>query len=359
MEQLDRIKIESPVQKENSEITGIILAGGSGKRLMPLTAEIPKPLVELKPNYTIMDKQLMDLKNAGISRVVILVGHKSEKIIERYGNLQNNINISYAVDKLGQRGTWGAISDAISEMGLNGPAVIMNGDIVTDIPIAEIIKKDNNRVTILGIPMISQYGILDVSGDKVSRFLEKPILPYLINGGIYYVKELTELADYAKGLEQSQNSIEYDIFPRIAAVSKLGVYREDNIKEFLWKSIDSIKDLEEVQKLYRTRTDKPWGYELLVANTSHYLQKKLFIKKNYRTSMHYHAKKMETLHIVYGKVKLDLEDGRYEILNQGDSRTVMPREVHSIAALDTTLIDESSTPYLEDTIRVKDFYEAR
>jgi Nucleoside-diphosphate-sugar pyrophosphorylase involved in lipopolysaccharide biosynthesis/translation initiation factor 2B, gamma/epsilon subunits (eIF-2Bgamma/eIF-2Bepsilon) len=359
MDQQGNVQIESPVRKENSRILGMILAGGSGKRLMPITADIPKPLVELKPGYTVMDKQLMDMKNAGISKVVILAGHRSEKIIARYGDSWNNISIRYSVDKGVQRGTWGAIKDAIGEMGLSGPAVIMNGDVVTDIPIAEVIKKDGNPVTILGIPMVSQYGIIDISGDRVSKFLEKPILPYSISGGIYYVKDLAQLMDYGKTLEDSQNSIEYDIFPRIAADSKLGVYKEDNINEFLWKSIDSIKDLEEVQRLYRTRTDKPWGYELLVANTSHYLQKKLFIKKNYRTSMHYHDKKMETLHIVYGKVKLDLEEGKHEILNQGDSRTIMPKEVHSIMALETTLIDESSTPYLEDTIRVKDFYEAR
>ena len=339
------------------EITGIILAGGNGKRLMPLTADIPKPLVEIKPGYTIMDKQLIDMRNAGIKKVVALVKHKHEKIRERYGDSWNGLEILYVVDRGEQAGTWGAMRDAIISLNLKGSALIMNGDVVTDISINEIIKKGG--FTILGIPMVSSYGIIDVAGDKVSRFTEKPILPYYINGGVYFIDDIKELASYGETLHESQNSIEYHIFPLISQDSKLNVYKEDNIRDITWKAVDSIKDLEEVHNLYKNRTDKPWGYELLVAHTEHYLQKKLFIKKGHRTSMHYHDKKMETLHIVYGTVKLDLEGGKFEILKPGNSRTISPKEVHSIYALETCLIDESSTPYLDDTIRVKDFYAVR
>jgi len=53
----------------------LILAGGQGKRLRPLTERVPKPLLELREGYTILDKQLGDLRAAGVRRVVLLIGH--------------------------------------------------------------------------------------------------------------------------------------------------------------------------------------------------------------------------------------------------------------------------------------------
>jgi len=69
-----------------AETVGMILCGGFGKRLRPLTERIPKPLIEIKEGYTILDKQLFDLKNAGINTVYLLTGFLGEKIEERYGD---------------------------------------------------------------------------------------------------------------------------------------------------------------------------------------------------------------------------------------------------------------------------------
>lgn len=339
--------------QDNNSITGVILSGGRGKRLRPLTENIPKSLLEMQKGYCIMDKLLKDLKNIGISDILILTSHLGDKVKERYGSSWNGLKIRYSHSSK-QLGTWGSIKNAVENDGLTGKSIIINGDIITDVPLRSVIS-NNTDVTILGIPMTSQYGILHTDGQKVMRFEEKPILPHYINGGIYFVKDIESLTTEFDYLHESQNSIEYDVFPKLAEQGRLGIHIEYDTN-VLWKSIDSIKDLDEIKEMYKIRTDKPWGYELLVAYTDKYLQKKLYIRENYKTSMHYHKNKMETLHTVYGKVCLNLENGKSEIINKGESRTIKPGEVHSIVALKNTLIDESSTPYLDDTIRVKDFY---
>ena len=67
------------------ETVGMILCGGFGKRLRPVTETVPKPLVEISDDYTILDKQLFDFKNAGVNEVYLLAGFLHEKIEERYG----------------------------------------------------------------------------------------------------------------------------------------------------------------------------------------------------------------------------------------------------------------------------------
>ena len=64
---------------------GAIFAGGYGKRLASSTSNTPKALLPLKDDYLILDKQLLDFKNAGIREAFLLTGYKGEKIERRYG----------------------------------------------------------------------------------------------------------------------------------------------------------------------------------------------------------------------------------------------------------------------------------
>jgi NDP-sugar pyrophosphorylase family protein len=74
---------------------GMILCGGFGKRLRPLTETVPKPLIEIKDDYTILDKQLFDFKNAGVNQVFLLTGFLSDKIRERFGEEYLGVKIEY------------------------------------------------------------------------------------------------------------------------------------------------------------------------------------------------------------------------------------------------------------------------
>jgi len=79
-------------------LIGMILCGVQGKRLRPLTDEIPKPLIEIKEDYTILNQQIISFKNVGIEKVVLLTGYLSEKIEGRYQKKWNGVRIEYSVE---------------------------------------------------------------------------------------------------------------------------------------------------------------------------------------------------------------------------------------------------------------------
>ena len=92
--------------------------------------------------------------------------------------------------------------------------------------------------------------------------------------------------------------------------------------------------------------------------TNKYLTKELFIKEGYQTSFHYHNMKDETMYIVNGAGYIEFEDHK-EYFGKNDTIRIKPKEKHSIVAMENTILHEVSTPHLNDTERVKDYYENR
>jgi len=332
-----------------AETVGMILCGGFGKRLKPLTDKIPKPLIEIKKGYTILDKQLFDFKSANINKVYLLTGFLSEKIEERYGNEYKGLKIEY-VKEDEPLGTLNAIRLGMEAIDDDKQCVIRNGDVVADLNLKKMIhlgEKSNYPLTIFITKMQSPYGIVEISGDKIIDFKEKPLLNYYINAGVYFAKEPLDFGDFETG------DIEKTIFPMMAKENKLGFYKEDGL---FWMAIDTSKELEEIRKEYKNREDKPWGYEKILIHTDKYLTKELFIKENYKTSFHYHEKKDETMYILKGSGYIEFEDKK-KYFSKNDIIRIKPKTPHSIVAMENTLLQEVSTPHPEDTIRIKDFYD--
>ncbi|MDR0900671.1 MAG: NTP transferase domain-containing protein [Methanobrevibacter sp.] len=331
-----------------SKTVGMILSGGFGKRLRPITETIPKPLVEIKDDYTILDKQLFDFKNAGVEDVYLLTGFLNEKIKERYGNEYKGVNIHYVIENE-PLGTLNAIRLGMEAIPKNTQCIIRNGDVVADINIKKMInegEKSNYPFLIFITKMQSPYGIVETSGDRLVSFKEKPILDYYINGGVYFSKGSLDFGEFETG------DIEKTLFPLMANEKQLGYYKEDDL---FWMAIDTSKELETVRKEYKERTDKPWGYEKVLILTDKYLTKELFIKEGYQTSFHYHEKKDETMYIITGSGYIEFNDKK-EYFNKNDTIRIEPNQQHSIVATENTVLHEVSTPYLDDTIRVNDYY---
>ena len=209
----------------------IILAGGRGKRLRPITDYVPKPLIPIR-NIPIIEWQIKYLKKFGISEVIICSGYKT-KMIENYlNNKKLGIKITFSIEAK-PLGTGGAIKKAGKKI-KDKSFLVINGDIITNIDLKKLIKKDN---TIASIQLQTKFGILQTDKDKIMKFNEKKEIKNVwMNAGIYHLnketlKELPTVGD-----------IEKTLFPDYAKKEKLSTIKFTNSK---WYSIDSFKDIEE------------------------------------------------------------------------------------------------------------------
>ncbi|MCE4601457.1 MAG: nucleotidyltransferase family protein [Desulfurococcales archaeon] len=227
-------------------VIAMILAGGYGKRLRPLTLEIPKPLVKVG-DKAVIEYQIEWLKYYGIDEIVVLAGYLKEKIIEHLGSgLKYGVSITYVVEDE-PLGTGGALKNASSIIKRGETVVIVNGDVITNldpIKLVEDVKSREVIATIAAVPLRSPYGILSINEDKrlIVDFKEKPVLhEYWINGGVYAFK--SDIVEYLP----EYGDIEKTAFPELAARGLLGVIKY-NTPPYYWKSIDTHKDLEEAAK---------------------------------------------------------------------------------------------------------------
>ena len=330
---------------------GMILCGGHGKRFRPLTAKIPKGLLEIKKGYTILDRQLFACKSAGFDKVLMLTGYLSKKIEKRYGATHKGLKIEYVVEKT-PLGTLNAIR--LGMKAADDDVFVSNGDVVADINIKRMVqefKPVEFLASMFVMRMRSPYGIVMLGDRHIESFKEKPVLDYYINAGFYCLsKKIFSLLE-----EFKVGDIEKTVFPRLAEMKKIAYYREEIP---FWASIDSMKDWEEVKKEYENRTDKPWGCEKLLLLTKELMEKELYLMVGYKTSLHYHKRRDETLNIVSGTGYVDFE-GRKEEFRTGSAIQIKPGTPHTIVATENTLIKEVSTPHPDDVIRIKDYYEVR
>ena len=167
----------------------LLMAGGRGERLMPLTENCPKPLIRIngKPLLEIILEKFI---KAGLRNFYISVHYLSDQIINYFGNGEKwDISISYLHEEK-PMGTAGALS--LLPKTINNPILIMNGDILTKINIPQFLEfHDNNRadITVAGSEhyYTSPYGVVEVEGINFKSIIEKPTFKNFINAGIYII----------------------------------------------------------------------------------------------------------------------------------------------------------------------------
>ncbi len=210
----------------------IILAGGRGKRLRPITDYVPKSLVSIN-NIPIIEWQIKYLKKYGVKEIIICTGYKAE-MIKNFLAMKNNlgVKIKFSVEKA-PLGTGGAIRQAGLSI-KDKSFFVLNGDTITNIDLNQLAKKQNS---IASIELKTKFGTIETKDDKVTKFNEKKEISNLwMNAGIYNLQK-----EILKDLP-NKGDIEKTVFPDYAKKGKLTTVKFKNV---LWYSIDSFKDIEE------------------------------------------------------------------------------------------------------------------
>ncbi len=171
----------------------VIMAGGKGTRLYPLTKDIPKPMVKVA-GRPILERLVLHLVDHGIHRIFLSVNYLSGVIEDHFGNGERfGCQIEYLrEDKpLGTAGSLALLPDAPSE-----PVFVMNGDLVTDIDVSDMLgfQKKSGFDLVMGVKSYFHevpFGCVEMNGIQVASLQEKPVLEKKVNVGAYVLSPKT------------------------------------------------------------------------------------------------------------------------------------------------------------------------
>ncbi len=218
----------------------MILAGGFGKRLRPLTDQKPKPMIEVL-NVPIIEWQVKWLKKFGISEVIACVGYMKEQIIDHIGSGSRlGVKVGYVVEEE-PLGTGGALKNAESLLAGQDSFFMINGDILTELDPNKLRNNGGSLQSLALVPLRSPYGVVELDKNaRVLGFVEKPRIPdKWINAGVYH------FTPDVFGYLPENGNIEVTALPALAKEGKLAAAKYDDT---FWRSIDSHKDIEEAAK---------------------------------------------------------------------------------------------------------------
>jgi NDP-sugar pyrophosphorylase family protein len=221
-------------------VKGVILAGGLGKRLRPITDERPKPMIEVC-DRPIIEWQIRWFKKHEVDEIVICVGYLKERIIDYIGSGNRfGVRVGYAVEEE-PLGTGGALKNARSLINSSKDEgfFMVNGDILTDLN-PNVLKHTTNSALAL-VPLKSPYGVIELDKNGlVTGFVEKPqINDKWINAGVYFFT--SHVFDFLP----DHGNIETTALPIMAEDRNLmGI----TFSTSFWRSVDSHKDMDEATK---------------------------------------------------------------------------------------------------------------
>jgi mannose-1-phosphate guanylyltransferase len=203
-----------------SKRSAILLVGGRGTRLAPLTNNTPKPMLQVA-GVPFTEHQINKARNAGITEIVLATSFKAELFEPYFGDGENfGISIKYAVEEVAL-GTGGAISNAAAMLEGSGPVAIFNGDVLSKHDLDGQFKfHESNQADItLYLTQVEDaraYGAVELdSSGRVSAFNEKMENPptNIINAGCYvFNREIIASIPFGKVI-----SVERETFPQLLA----------------------------------------------------------------------------------------------------------------------------------------------
>ncbi len=183
--------IDLSLQKSLLPVDAVLMAGGKGERLRPLTLDTPKPLLKIGEK-AIIDRNIDGLIDYGIKHISITVNYLREQLINHYSTpLSNGVKVD-CVEEEKFYGTIGALK-LVKEFH-NDTILVMNSDLLTDIDFEDFylhFKEHDAMMSVAAIPYTISvpYGIFKLDGRDIKGVAEKPKYNYYANAGIYLIKK--------------------------------------------------------------------------------------------------------------------------------------------------------------------------
>ena len=222
----------------------ILMAGGLGTRLRPLTQDIPKPLLKVG-NKPILETIIKNFANHGFVNITISLNYKGEMIKDYFGDGSNfGVNIDYVEENM-RLGTAGALS--LIENKPNEAFFVMNADLLTDVNFSHLLdfhSFSNSDATMCVREYEYQvpYGVIEVEESNVTSIVEKPIQKFFVNAGIYVLSP--KVFDYIPKNEFYDMPTLFNTF----------IEKEKRVISFpiheYWLDIGRMSDFEQAQSEY-------------------------------------------------------------------------------------------------------------
>jgi mannose-1-phosphate guanylyltransferase len=204
-------------------VKAVILVGGEGTRLRPLTYAIVKAMVPVL-NKPFIEYVIRHLSNHNINEIILALGYKPDCITDYFGDAsQLGVRLVYSVET-DPMGTAGAVKNA--EQHIDNTFFVMNGDIFTDLNLSDMLQFHRDKgakITIALKPVDdpTRFGVVETDGNKrVTRFVEKPkrehVTSNMINAGVYIIED-----EVLNRIPQGKRFMfEHDVFPALLAEGK-------------------------------------------------------------------------------------------------------------------------------------------
>jgi mannose-1-phosphate guanylyltransferase len=200
-------------------VKAVVLVGGEGTRLRPLTYITVKAMVPVL-NKPFIEYIIRHLSHHNISEIILAIGYKPDRITEYFTDEKLGTKLTYSIEK-DPLGTAGAVKNAESH--IDDTIFAMNGDIFTDLNFTEMLRFHKNKgakvtIALTSVEDPSRFGVVETdSNQRVTRFLEKPkreqAVGNMINAGVYVIE-----AEVLKCIPKGKRSMfEHDIFPSLVA----------------------------------------------------------------------------------------------------------------------------------------------
>ncbi|MSS73601.1 MAG: CBS domain-containing protein [Candidatus Latescibacteria bacterium] len=183
---VDLATLDDLLPESLSPMMAVVMAGGFGTRLRPLTENLPKPMLPVG-GRPLMEHIIEGLREAGITQINVTTHYKSEVITDHFGDGRNfGVDIEYVTEDrpLGTAGALGLLK--VPEQ----PFLVINGDILTRVDFKAMLAfhQEHDAALTVGVRQYDfkvPYGVVEAEGVEVRRITEKPVLNFFVNAGIY------------------------------------------------------------------------------------------------------------------------------------------------------------------------------